>query len=588
MTSGSCSCRSAGHLGPVIVLAVAIGILPATDVPARKDAGRRQGEAQRELLAASASSVKARLSGAGRDSSIPAWRTDLAALVREVERIATTAKRPDKVELIDSDGNFRGAVALLDSLNQPIWFGKHAGPTNELHGALAAAFAGEFLWNGQLKSAQIDPRTGGGRIEISLPPADLLPSGVALVDAATVTVPAAAVPAGGFPLAGARVSVTGVLKDGPTDSVWVAYGIRSNLGKTQILVQAEAYSVEEVSESPVAAAVPAPSSPRVGLEGILRRTLTPPGDWWVRSVEFSPDGQSLIVSRDMPGKYSVFSMATRDRDERLEAREPNGYERVRVSADGKLWAVRSKPRVGDANLKIYALPDLSLVRTIRDTDVSYGDFWWLPDNKTLAVQHVYRLSLWSAETGENVSAMDQREPVKAISRDGRYLVAATSEPQGASHASGYPVEIIPTGNPSAKVSFIAHKEWIGDVAFSPDGRTVASVSADRMIKVWSVPDGKLLRSFEGPESIITTLCYASDGKTLVSGGSDGAIRLWDVASGSEIGRLTIPRCSIRCLDMSPDGLTLAVGEESGMVSLLDFPQLKIRAQNKLASAGAKR
>ena len=238
-----------GRFVAIVVLAVALlgasgapTVPLAAALPQKVDAS--QAKPTRESLAASASAVKARLAGPGRDAATPAWRTDLAAMVKEVDRIATTAKRPEKVELIDSDGQFRGAAMYFDSTNQPLWIGKHAGPADELHGALAAAFAGEFMWSGEMKSARVDPKTGDASVEILLARAESLPARMTLVEAVTLRVPAAAIPTEGLPPTGARVTVTGVLKDGPGEGVWVAYGVRSNLGKTQILVNAEAYSIE--------------------------------------------------------------------------------------------------------------------------------------------------------------------------------------------------------------------------------------------------------------------------------------------------------------------------------------------------------
>ncbi|HEY3381786.1 MAG TPA: hypothetical protein VGK32_08460 [Vicinamibacterales bacterium] len=86
-----------------------------------------------------------------------------------MERIGGTAKLPDKVDLIDSDGMFRGATMCFDSARQPIWIVKHEGPANELRGVLASAFVGEVLWTGQLKSIRVDPKTGDGRLELMLP-----------------------------------------------------------------------------------------------------------------------------------------------------------------------------------------------------------------------------------------------------------------------------------------------------------------------------------------------------------------------------------------------------------------------------------
>jgi hypothetical protein len=543
--------------------------------------------ATRESLAEAARSVKARVSPGGD----PAWRSDLAALVREVERVAGTAKVPEKIELIDSDGTWRGAAVYFDAAGQPIWYGKHEGPAGELHGALAAAFAGEVLWSATLASVRIDPASKDGRLEIALPAAASLPKGVTLAETATVVVPAAAVPDAGLPAAGTRVTITGRLKNGSDQGVWVAYGVRSRQGQTKILVTLEAYSVEPapaaaptVADAP-AAGRPAPAhSPRADLADVIVRTVTARGEWSVRAVAFAADSASLVVDRDLQVTSSIVAVATGARDEQLDAREPYGYGRVALSPDRSLLAVWSRPRVGDDNLKFYALPEYSLVRTIRS--VHGGDFWWLPDGKTLLLYDDH-VSLWSVETGERLASFEVGEKVRNVSRDGRHLVTAASEPKRGAQKQGVIVEIVPIARPDARTSFVAHEAWIADAAFSPDGSVVATAGADGKVKLWSVPGGGPIGALSGHDGLVTAVRYHPDGRTIVSAGRDGTIRLWDVGSGAEVGRLTLPNADIVCLDVAPDGATVAIGERNGIVSLLDFAQLKKRAQAELAAAAGR-
>jgi WD40 repeat protein len=75
------------------------------------------------------------------------------------------------------------------------------------------------------------------------------------------------------------------------------------------------------------------------------------------------------------------------------------------------------------------------------------------------------------------------------------------------------------------------------VAFSPDGKTIASGSTDNTIKLWDVASGKQLKTLNGHSSSVLSVAFSSDGKTIASGSDDNTIKLWDVASGKQLNTL---------------------------------------------------
>src|SRR5271156_1706273 len=77
-----------------------------------------------------------------------------------------------------------------------------------------------------------------------------------------------------------------------------------------------------------------------------------------------------------------------------------------------------------------------------------------------------------------------------------------------------------------------HLGPVGGVAFSPDGKLVASGSNDRTIKFWDVTTGALQQTLEGHSGFVWGVAFSPDGKLVVSGSDDCTIKLWDATTGA--------------------------------------------------------
>lgn len=107
------------------------------------------------------------------------------------------------------------------------------------------------------------------------------------------------------------------------------------------------------------------------------------------------------------------------------------------------------------------------------------------------------------------------------------------------------------------------------IAVSPDGRWLASGHAGT-IRIWHIETGQALRVLHGHEDFVKSVAFSSDGKTLASGSFDGTVRLWDVVSGAEHQVLRGHSNRVYCVALSLDGKTLASGSEDNTVRIWDM------------------
>jgi serine/threonine protein kinase len=121
--------------------------------------------------------------------------------------------------------------------------------------------------------------------------------------------------------------------------------------------------------------------------------------------------------------------------------------------------------------------------------------------------------------------------------------------------------VIPKINPSVSPldkTLTGHSETVFSVAYSPDGRYLASGSKDKTIKIWEVATGKGLRTLTGHSGVVLSVAYSPDGRYLASGSQDKTIKIWEVATG-KVRTLTGHYMTFWSVAYSPDGRYLASG-----------------------------
>jgi WD40 repeat protein len=294
---------------------------------------------------------------------------------------------------------------------------------------------------------------------------------------------------------------------------------------------------------------------------------------------FSPDGRLLAGSG--LDAFSVWEVATG----RFRYQVKQGGGLLAFSPDGKYLA--------SCDQEAIQLYEAASGTTVRRFDPHPG--WvralaFAPDGKTLASAQEGVVNLWDVATGKRRPPFPGHECMvscMAFSPDGTELASG-------GYVNGtLLVWDLHTCRPVCACT--GHDPGVVSVAYAPDGKTLATGDGywggstgaqDAQIRLWGLPEGRLVRQFHGHLTSVQSLAFSPEGRRLASAGHDARARLWDVATGERLYKFRGADTQYHSAVFSPDGnMVLVAGAPGGGNSPSELSLWRVDSGKKVRDLG---
>jgi len=242
-------------------------------------------------------------------------------------------------------------------------------------------------------------------------------------------------------------------------------------------------------------------------------------------------------------------------------------------------ARRCAPTEGEQSVKNSLLGILETTRGKTEDEVGYvgGNAATLlvkVDQNAIAGRNLSRALIKGADLANailhNVNFAEANLANSVFSKIFGSVLSVAFSPDGKILATGYSngiIDLQPLSDSEQIVSCSGHTNWVRSVCFSPDGQTLASCSDDCSVRLWNVNTGECFKILSAHTDRVESICFRPDGQTLASCSDDCSVKLWNVNTGECLKTFLAHVDLVESICFSPDGQTLASASKDCNVKL---------------------
>ena len=358
-----------------------------------------------------------------------------------------------------------------------------------------------------------------------------------------------------------QTEIEGTYKDGNRDGLWTLWHpngekeseITYEKGSvTHSQTENDSSDLAEGAEQTVPLAYvlrkPSQRNAQIGLpEGAKHRL----GKGEIKDFQYSPDGNYLVAATAV----GIWLYDGRTGEELGVPGYTDYIESIAFSPDGKTFASQNRRTA----LCLWDTNTGRQKRILKSTGASIKHLRFSPHGCLLASANVNQsINLWNPHTGEHRLRLGGDN--MAFSPDGSTLATVSGNEM---RPSGNEMRLWDTLTGQHKRTFTGQGPRVGSVLFSPDGTTLASEGKGETVTLWNIRTGQ-------HQIVKSPFSFSPDGKTFARGGKDAVI-IANTHTGKQSQILSGHKHRVSCVSFSPDGATLASGDAGGTIYLWDLP-----------------